>query len=105
MDKFSMVMGITLLHRAALSMMTLTQVAGESKSKSGAFEQQWKRVEWDVSQKVENKERNETKRCVWTSCNPWRCKVGPGPNPLCSQRDKSSKVLFCMSEPSSLQGH
>jgi len=27
----------------------------------GPFEQQWKRVEWDVSKKVENKEKNETK--------------------------------------------
>jgi hypothetical protein len=32
MEKFSMVMGITLLNRVALSMMTLAQVAGESKS-------------------------------------------------------------------------
>jgi hypothetical protein len=32
MDKFSMPMGITLLNRVALSTMTLTQVAGESKS-------------------------------------------------------------------------
>jgi hypothetical protein len=31
-------------------------------------------VEWDVSQKVKSKERNEIKRHVWTSCNPWRCK-------------------------------
>jgi hypothetical protein len=50
MDKFSMAMGITLLNRAALSA---------------------KGVEWDVSQKVENKEQNETKSRVWTSCNPW----------------------------------
>jgi hypothetical protein len=32
MDKFSMVMGITLLNIAALSTMTLAQVAGKSKS-------------------------------------------------------------------------
>jgi hypothetical protein len=32
MDKFSMVMNITLLNRAALFMMTLTQVAWDSKS-------------------------------------------------------------------------
>jgi len=32
MDRFSMAMGITLLNRAALSVMTLAQVAGESKS-------------------------------------------------------------------------
>jgi len=32
MDKFSMAMGITLLNRAALSAMTLAQVARESKS-------------------------------------------------------------------------
>jgi hypothetical protein len=32
MDKFSMAMGITFLNRAALSMMTLAQVVGESKS-------------------------------------------------------------------------
>jgi len=32
MDKFSMAMGITLLNGAALSTMTLTQVARESKS-------------------------------------------------------------------------
>jgi len=32
MDKFSMAMGITLLKRAALSVMTLAQVVGESKS-------------------------------------------------------------------------
>ncbi len=33
-------------------------------------------MEWDVSQKVESKERNETKKRVWTFCNPWRCKGG-----------------------------
>jgi hypothetical protein len=32
MDKISMAMGITLLNRAALFVMTLAQVAGESKS-------------------------------------------------------------------------
>jgi hypothetical protein len=32
MDKFSVAMGITLLYRAALSAMTLAQVAGEFKS-------------------------------------------------------------------------
>jgi hypothetical protein len=32
MEKFSMAMGITLLNRAALSAMTLAQVAKESKS-------------------------------------------------------------------------
>jgi hypothetical protein len=32
MDKFSMAMGIILLNRVALSMMTLAQMAGESKS-------------------------------------------------------------------------
>jgi hypothetical protein len=32
MDKFSMAMGITLLNRTVLSVMTLAQVAGESKS-------------------------------------------------------------------------
>jgi hypothetical protein len=32
MDKFSMTMGITLLNKVALSVMTLAQVAGESKS-------------------------------------------------------------------------
>jgi len=32
MDKFSMAMGITFLNRVALFAMTLTQVAGESKS-------------------------------------------------------------------------
>jgi hypothetical protein len=32
MDKFSMAMGITLLNNAALSVMTLAQVVGESKS-------------------------------------------------------------------------
>jgi hypothetical protein len=32
MDKFSMAMGITFLNRVALSVMTLAQVAGESKS-------------------------------------------------------------------------
>jgi hypothetical protein len=32
MDKFSMAMGIMLLNRATLSMMTLAQVARESKS-------------------------------------------------------------------------
>jgi hypothetical protein len=26
---------------------------------------------WDVFQKVKNKEQNEIKRHVWTSCNPW----------------------------------
>jgi hypothetical protein len=66
MDRFSMAMGITLLNKAALSTMTLAQ------------------VEWDVSQKVKSNERNEIKRRVWTSCNPWQCKGGPGPNPLCS---------------------
>jgi len=32
MDKLSMAMGITLMNRIALSMMTLAQVVGESKS-------------------------------------------------------------------------
>jgi hypothetical protein len=32
MDKFSMAMGITFLNRAALFVMTLAQVVGESKS-------------------------------------------------------------------------
>jgi hypothetical protein len=32
MDKFSMLMGITLLNRATLFAMTLAQLAGESKS-------------------------------------------------------------------------
>jgi hypothetical protein len=32
MDKFSMAMGITFLNIVALSMMTLAQVVGESKS-------------------------------------------------------------------------
>jgi hypothetical protein len=32
MDRFSMAMGITLLNRTALSVMTLTQVVKESKS-------------------------------------------------------------------------
>jgi hypothetical protein len=32
MDKFSMAMGITLLNKIVLSVMTLAQVAGESKS-------------------------------------------------------------------------
>jgi hypothetical protein len=32
MDKFSMAMGITLLNKVALSVMTLAQVAKESKS-------------------------------------------------------------------------
>jgi hypothetical protein len=32
MDKFSMAMGITLINRIALSVMTLDQVVGESKS-------------------------------------------------------------------------
>jgi hypothetical protein len=85
MDKFSMAMGITLLNKVALFAMTLAQVVGESKYVHNlTFEQQWKRVEWDVSQKVESKEQNETKKRVWISYNPWRCKVGPGPNPLCS---------------------
>jgi hypothetical protein len=39
-------------------------MVGESTPQPSPFEQQWKRVEWDVSQKVENKERNETKRHV-----------------------------------------
>jgi len=74
---FSMAMGITLLNKAALSAMTLAQVVRESKwlgsssPQFGPFEQQWKRVEWDVSQKVKSKNRNEIKRRVWTSCNPW----------------------------------
>jgi hypothetical protein len=37
-----------------------------------------------VSQKVKSKERNEIKRHVWTSGNPWQSKGGPGPNLLCS---------------------
>jgi hypothetical protein len=65
MDKLSMAMGITLLNKATLFTMTLAQVVGESKSTT------WSIVEWDVSQKIESKERNETKRCVWISCNPW----------------------------------
>jgi hypothetical protein len=65
--------------------MTLAQVGLESLSpQPGPFKHQWKKVEWDVSQNVESKERNETKRHVWTSCNPWRCKVDPGPSPFCS---------------------
>jgi len=69
MDRFSMAMGITLLYRAALFAMTLTQVAGSPSPQPVPFEQQWKKVEWDVSQKIKSKERNETKRRVWTSCN------------------------------------
>jgi hypothetical protein len=46
MDKFSMAMGITLMNRVALFVMTLAQVAGESKSTTWSI---WKRVEWDVS--------------------------------------------------------
>jgi hypothetical protein len=42
----------------------------------GPFEQQWKRVEWDVSQKVKIKETNETKRCVWTSITHGNVKEG-----------------------------
>jgi hypothetical protein len=75
MDKFSMAMGITLLNRATLFAMTLAKWLGSPSPQPGPFEKQWKKVEWDVSQKVKNKERNETKRRVWTSCNPWRCKV------------------------------
>jgi hypothetical protein len=71
MDKFSMAMGITLLNKTTLSVMTLAQVVGSPSSQLGPSEQQWKRVDWDVSQKVENKERNETKMRVWTSYNPW----------------------------------
>jgi hypothetical protein len=37
MDKFSMAMGITLLNRIALSVMTLAQVDGESKSATGSI--------------------------------------------------------------------
>jgi len=50
----------------------------------GPFEQQWKKVEWNVSQKIKNKEKNETKRHVWTSYNPWQYRGKPSPNPLCS---------------------
>ncbi len=66
-----MAMDITLLNKATLSVMTLAQVVGSPSSQYGPFEQQWMRVEWDVPQKVENKERNETKKCVWTFYNPW----------------------------------
>jgi hypothetical protein len=57
-------MGITLLNRAALSVMTLAQVAGESKSITWSI---WATMEeggMDVSQKVENKEWNEIKKRV-----------------------------------------
>jgi hypothetical protein len=37
MDKFSMAMGITLLNRIALSIMTLAQVDGKSKSVFGSI--------------------------------------------------------------------
>jgi hypothetical protein len=37
MDKFSMAMGITILNRAALYAMTLTQVARESKSTTSSI--------------------------------------------------------------------
>jgi hypothetical protein len=56
MDKFSMAMGITLLNTIALSTMTLTKWLGSPSPQPGPFEQQWKKVEWDVSQKVESKE-------------------------------------------------
>jgi hypothetical protein len=55
MDKFSMAMGITLLNRVALFAMTLAQWLGSLIPQPGPFEQQWKKVEWDVSQKVKSK--------------------------------------------------
>jgi hypothetical protein len=84
MDKFSMAMGITLLNRIALSAMTLAQVVGESKSTTWSISTIMEEGGMGVSQKVENKEKNETNTCVWTSCNPWQCKGRRGPNPLCS---------------------
>jgi hypothetical protein len=45
MDKFFMAMGITLLNKVALFVMTLTQVAGSPSPQHGPFEQQWKKVE------------------------------------------------------------
>jgi hypothetical protein len=83
MDKISMAMGITFLNRVTIFTITLAKWLGSPNPQLGPFEQQWK-VEWVVSQKVESKERNEIKRRVWTSCNPWQCEVGLGPNPLCS---------------------
>jgi hypothetical protein len=56
MDKFSMAMGV-ILNRVALFAITLAKWLGSPNPQPGPFEQQWK-VEWDVSQKVENKERN-----------------------------------------------
>ncbi len=58
MDKFSIAMGITLLNIATLFAMTLVQVARESKSTTWSIWIAMERVEWDVSQKVESKERN-----------------------------------------------
>jgi hypothetical protein len=84
MHKFSMAMNITFFNKVTLYAMTLPKWLKSPSPQPGPFEQQWKRVEWDVSQKVESKEKNETKRRVWTSCNLWRCKVEPGLNPLCS---------------------
>ncbi len=66
-----MAMGITLMNRTALSMMTLPKWLGSPNPQPGPFEQQWKKVEWDVSQKIKSKEKNETKRRVWTNYNPW----------------------------------
>jgi hypothetical protein len=57
-----MAMGITFLNIAALSVMTLAQWLGSPSPQPSPFKEQWKRVEWDVLQKIESKERNETKR-------------------------------------------
>ncbi len=79
--------------------MTLAQVVGESSPQLGPFEQQWKRVEWVVSQKVKSKERNETKKHVWTSCNPWRCQVVSQPHFEKSVRMKFTFLKWGLGSP------
>jgi hypothetical protein len=77
-------MGITLLNRGALFVMTLAIWARESKSTTWSIWVVMEKGGMGCLPKSKNKKRNETKRHAWTSCNPWQCKVGPGPNPLCS---------------------
>ncbi len=80
-----MAMGITFLNGTTFSTMTLAQVARESKSTTESILATMEEGGMGCLQKVKNKERNETKRHVWTSYNPWQCKVRRCPNLFCSQ--------------------
>jgi hypothetical protein len=57
-------------------------------------------VEWDVSQKLENKKKNETKRRVWTSCNHGDVREGQVPILFVpNEANLLKSLLACMNHP------